>query len=185
MKSESPKGFHNPIGTFRRKVDYNHEHNYTSAVVKEASCTEAGERKYTCVCGDSYTESIPAHGHSYQSKVTKQPTVSEEGVRTYTCSRCNDTYTESIEKLTDNRPSEPVKRPEDGRPSTGDESDGEGREPSAGDEADGEADRTEAESPQTGQRQMPWQIGAAMLIIALCAGGVFVIRFFVIRRKKD
>ena len=24
MKSESPKGFHNPIGTFRRKVDYNH-----------------------------------------------------------------------------------------------------------------------------------------------------------------
>ena len=25
MKSESPKGFHNPIGTFRRKVDYNHE----------------------------------------------------------------------------------------------------------------------------------------------------------------
>ena len=163
----------------------NHEHDYTSAVVKEASCTEAGERKYTCVCGDSYTESIPAHGHSYQSKVTKQPTVSEEGVRTYTCSRCNDTYTESIEKLTDNRPSEPVKRPEDGRPSTGDESDGEGREPSAGDEADGEADRTEAESPQTGQRQMPWQIGAAMLMIALCAGGVFVIRFFVIRRKKD
>ncbi|MCD7769529.1 MAG: right-handed parallel beta-helix repeat-containing protein [Oscillospiraceae bacterium] len=43
-----------------------HEHVYTSAVTKEATCTEEGEITYTCECGDSYTEVIPATGHSYK-----------------------------------------------------------------------------------------------------------------------
>ncbi len=41
-----------------------HKHNYT-AVVTESTCTEAGCTTYTCECGDSYTEEIPATGHDY------------------------------------------------------------------------------------------------------------------------
>lgn len=40
-----------------------HSHSYASIVTKSATCTEEGTRKFTCSCGDSYTESIPALGH--------------------------------------------------------------------------------------------------------------------------
>lgn len=85
-----------------------HEHEYIATAVQEASCMEEGVKEYTCSCGDSYTESIPALDHSYESEVTKEPTVSEEGVMTYTCSLCGDTYTEPIEKL-----EEPASLPDD------------------------------------------------------------------------
>lgn len=72
-------------------------HDYDVTVVKEASCTEAGEKKYVCPCGESYTESIPAYGHSYRVEITKEPTISEKGEITYTCSRCQDTYSEPVD----------------------------------------------------------------------------------------
>ena len=44
--------------------NYIHDHNYTSKVTKSATCTDEGIKTFTCsVCGDSYTEKIPAHGH--------------------------------------------------------------------------------------------------------------------------
>ena len=64
------------------------------------TCTESGENAYACVCGHSYSESIPATGHAYTSTVTKQPTVDAVGTRTYVCANCGDTYTEDIPKLT-------------------------------------------------------------------------------------
>lgn len=43
-----------------------HIHNYKSEVTKEPTCTEDGEKTYTCVDGDdSYTEKLPAKGHNY------------------------------------------------------------------------------------------------------------------------
>ncbi len=42
-----------------------HTHSYTSNVTTAASCTEAGTKTYSCECGDSYTETIPAAGHNY------------------------------------------------------------------------------------------------------------------------
>lgn len=95
--------------------DPNHVHSYTEAVTKEPTCTEAGEKTYTCDCGDSYTEEIPAtghhyengectdcgekdpnyHTHSYTETVTKEPTCTEAGEKTYTC-ECGDSYTEEI-----------------------------------------------------------------------------------------
>lgn len=43
-----------------------HNHNYISSVTKEPTCTEEGEKTYTCVDGDdSYTEKLPAKGHNY------------------------------------------------------------------------------------------------------------------------
>lgn len=42
-----------------------HSHSYTSSVTTAATCTTAGVRTYTCSCGRSYTQSIPATGHNY------------------------------------------------------------------------------------------------------------------------
>ena len=95
--------------------DPNHKHSYTETITKEPTCTEAGEKTYTCDCGDSYTEEIPAkghhfedgectdcgekdpdyHKHSYAETITKEPTCTEAGEKTYTCD-CGDSYTEEI-----------------------------------------------------------------------------------------
>ena len=37
--------------------------------------------------------------HEYTSSVTKEPTYEAQGEMTYVCSKCDDTYTEPIEKL--------------------------------------------------------------------------------------
>ena len=75
-------------------------HDYESEMIKAPTCTEAGERRYTCaVCGDTYTDPIPALDHSYASEVTKEATCTEAGVITYTCSRCFNSYTETVDAL--------------------------------------------------------------------------------------
>ena len=77
------------IGGTRYAIDV-HAHAYTEEVTKAATCTENGVRTYTCSCGDTYTEEIPATGHSYTCTETDDSYV-------YTCDNCGDTYTE--EKL--------------------------------------------------------------------------------------
>ena len=72
-----------------------HVHDYAVEVTKEPTCTEEGEKTYTCECGDSYTEKIPAKGHHYKEEITKEPTCTEEGEKTYTCG-CGDSYTGKI-----------------------------------------------------------------------------------------
>lgn len=42
-----------------------HKHHYTSAKTANESCTANGTITYTCSCGDSYTETIPAYGHAW------------------------------------------------------------------------------------------------------------------------
>lgn len=96
------------------RIDTSHIHNYIGTVTKEPTCTEAGEKTYTCDCGDSYTEAIDAKGHNYKDgectdcgekdsdhvhsyveSITKEPTCTEEGEKTYTCG-CGNSYTEVI-----------------------------------------------------------------------------------------
>lgn len=58
-----------------------HTHIWDAGVVtKEATCTEAGVKTFTCSCGATYTEDIPAKGHNYNNGVCsncgdKQPEV--------------------------------------------------------------------------------------------------------------
>ena len=40
-----------------------HEHVYVEELSKEPTCVEAGEKTFTCKCGDVYTEEIEATGH--------------------------------------------------------------------------------------------------------------------------
>ena len=59
---------------------HSHSHSYTSKITKEATCTEKGVKTFTCFCGATYTEDIPAKGHNYNNGVCsncgdKQPEV--------------------------------------------------------------------------------------------------------------
>lgn len=48
-----------------------HTHSYSSSVTTQPTCSKAGVRTYTCACGDSYTESIPATGNHKWEKQYK------------------------------------------------------------------------------------------------------------------
>ena len=75
-----------------------HTHAYTATTV-EPTCTENGLTTYTCACGDTYTETIPATGkHTWDGgRVTKAATCGNEGIRTYSCTSCSKgSYTEII-----------------------------------------------------------------------------------------
>lgn len=79
---------------------YSHSHSYTGTVTTEATCTEAGIKTFTCSCGATYTETIPAKGHTWdEGVVTTAATCTEAGVKTYNCTVCNATKTEEIHAL--------------------------------------------------------------------------------------
>ena len=67
-------------------------HDYTETVVKEATCTAAGEKTYTCsVCNYSYTEEIPATGHSFAGDWVKE----DETNHSNTCTICGEKIVEA------------------------------------------------------------------------------------------
>lgn len=71
-------------------------HDYKVSESKEATCTESGYMKYTCVrCADSYTIDIYAD-HKYQLSETHAATCTEDGYKLYKCSSCGATYREEI-----------------------------------------------------------------------------------------
>ena len=71
-------------------ADLSHEHSYTETV-KEATCTEDGLKTFTCFCGRSYTEKIPAPGHRFETVVV-EPTCISIGYETSTCKNCGLSY---------------------------------------------------------------------------------------------
>lgn len=85
-----------PVATTPKATTPGHTHSYTGKVTKEATCTAAGTKTFTCSCGDVYTETIKATGHNYTTKVTKQATCTTAGTKTSTCSACGNTTTETI-----------------------------------------------------------------------------------------
>ena len=46
-----------------------HAHSYVEGETVEPTCTAAGSTTYTCECGKSYDEAIPALGHDYQNGI--------------------------------------------------------------------------------------------------------------------
>lgn len=76
-----------------------HFHNYHVSVSSSPDCTLPGIKTYTCDCGDSYTEAIPATGHTWE--VIKRVTTSydeatsellEQGYVIYQCTVCGEQY---------------------------------------------------------------------------------------------
>lgn len=71
-----------------------HTHTWDAGVVtKEATCTEAGVKTYTCTtCSETRNEAIAALGHVWGAyTVTKHAVNGNDGEKTRTCSRCNIT----------------------------------------------------------------------------------------------
>lgn len=74
-----------------------HEHAYTEAITVEATCTTEGEKTFTCECGDTYTEAIPATGHDFSNYVSNEDaTYTADGTETATCT-CGETDTRVAE----------------------------------------------------------------------------------------
>ena len=81
------------------KTKYNDEHTVHTehkwdegVVTKEATCTEAGEKTYTCtVCKETKTEKIEAAGHKYSTEWTidKEATYTESGSKSHHCTVCD------------------------------------------------------------------------------------------------
>lgn len=73
-----------------------HEHSYTETGRQDPTCTEDGYVVYTCSCGESYQDPLPALGHDYQLTGHADPTETEDGYNEYTCSRCQTSYREVL-----------------------------------------------------------------------------------------
>lgn len=72
-------------------------HSYTATVTTAPTCTTEGVMTYTCDCGDTYTEVIPATDHSWgEWVVVTQPTNYQEGLKQRACSSCGDRQEEII-----------------------------------------------------------------------------------------
>lgn len=70
-----------------------HEHSWGEGeITKSATCTEPGEKTYTCGCGEKKTETIPATGHDWE--ITEAPDFMVSGNMTSTCTACGETVTE-------------------------------------------------------------------------------------------
>lgn len=80
------------------KTETTHEHIYTEEVTTPATCLEEGEKTFTCECGDTYTEAIPATGHDFSNYVSNEDATYEaDGTETATCSVCGETDTRVAE----------------------------------------------------------------------------------------
>lgn len=85
-----------------------HEHSFTGTetVLKEASCTESGEKQIACIsapdCDAVQTSTIPALGHDWSEwKVEIEATWDTEGKQVHSCSRCRVEESEVIKKLSE------------------------------------------------------------------------------------
>lgn len=72
------------------------EHTWTEKVTTEPTCTEAGTMTYTCVCGATKMEEIPAMGHSWGEPEVTYAANGQDGEKVYTCTVCNEIKKEAI-----------------------------------------------------------------------------------------
>ncbi len=80
------------------------EHQYTTTLVSEATCTSSAKYRKKCsVCGhvEEY-ESGNALGHNYQLIDSKAATCTSTGYKTYQCVTCGNKYSDTIAKTSHN-----------------------------------------------------------------------------------
>lgn len=72
------------------------KHTWTEKVTTEPTCTEAGEKTFTCVCGATKMEEISATGHSWGEPAVTYAANGQDGKKVYTCTVCEETKEEEI-----------------------------------------------------------------------------------------
>lgn len=77
-----------------------HHHSYSKQVVR-ATCTADGYTRYTCGCGQSYTEKpVAATGHEWGCWImVKAPTKTSTGTAKRTCSKCHNRENKALDKV--------------------------------------------------------------------------------------
>ena len=61
-------------------TDAPHNHLYSEEITKAPTCSEAGEKTFTCSCGDSYTEAVAKLPHTEEIIAAKDATCTEAGL---------------------------------------------------------------------------------------------------------
>ena len=83
-----------------------HVHSYTEYVTTMPSCTTDGLNTFSCSCGSSYTEAIPATGHQFGDYTyNNDATTSADGTKTRYCLVCGETETVTAEGTRKSLPS--------------------------------------------------------------------------------
>ncbi len=96
-----------PQAIFKAEGHKADENGFTTVAV--ATCTTDGSKKAKCgVCGQDFTETIPAIGHSYVDTVVK-PTCEGSGYTLHKCSICGDEKKENISSPTGHKMKETIK----------------------------------------------------------------------------
>ena len=68
-----------------------HQHSYTSSVTTPATCSNPGVETFTCSCGLTYTQIIPATGdHDWQVLQVYPNSCESDGYTVYECSVCHE-----------------------------------------------------------------------------------------------
>ena len=83
-----------------------HVHSYTESVTTMPACTTDGVKTFSCSCGNSYTETIPATGHQFGDYTyNNDATTSADGTKTRYCLVCGETETVTAEGTKKSLPS--------------------------------------------------------------------------------
>lgn len=83
-----------------------HVHSYTESVTTAPTCTTDGVKTFSCSCGSSYTETIPATGHQFSDYTyNNDATTSADGTKTRYCLVCGETETVTAEGTRKSLPS--------------------------------------------------------------------------------
>lgn len=64
-------------------------HSYLEEITTKATCTTSGLKTFSCSCGDTYTEAIPATGHKLKL-VTNAATCTSSGTQYNLCENCGN-----------------------------------------------------------------------------------------------
>ena len=88
--SETPSSSKTPSGNSgSTEASTEHRHSYTATVTKQPTCTEAGEKTYTCSCGHQYKDVISKTGHTAGGwEVKENATCQKEGTEVKKCTSC-------------------------------------------------------------------------------------------------
>lgn len=71
-------------------------HSFTETITTAASCTTEGKATYTCACGYSYEQAIPATGHTLSAVEEVPATETTEGVKAHwVCKDCGKLFADA------------------------------------------------------------------------------------------
>jgi len=74
-----------------------HTHSWTEQPgFSYPSCTSDSTKTFTCDCGQTKTEKVPAPGHDLKDSGITQPTCTNNGTHTKTCKRCGAGFIDTI-----------------------------------------------------------------------------------------